>query len=351
MKRPSARSTIVRGAITVVGLLLLGLVLFCVGVWGVMALWYFDDANTLLRATLAVAFGLASLTVLVALAFRRWRWRVLATYLLLFALLLWRWSALQPTNDRDWQTEVAVLPYATINGDRITVHNIRNFDYRTETDFTPAFYDKTFDLRQLDAVDLLAVYWMGPQVAHVFLSFGFAGQGHLAISIEARKLRNEGFSTVKGFFRQYELYYVVADERDVIRVRTNYRQDPPEEVHLYRIHGDTGDARRMFLAYLDRINSLKDRPEFYNSLTTNCTTNIWLQSRVNPDHLPFSWKILISGHVPEYLYESGKLDTSLPFTALQRQSVINPRAQAADQAANFSQRIRLPPVTADSSAH
>ena len=213
------------------------------------------------------------------------------------------WSALRPSNNRDWQPEVAVLPYATIEGDRVTVHNIRNFDYRTETEFTRAYYDKTFDLQQLESVDLIAVYWMGPQVAHIFLSFGFAGQDHLAISIEARKLRNEGFSTVKGFFRQYELYYVVADERDVIRLRTNYRKDPPEEVHIYRIHGATGNGQRMFLSYMDKINALREQPEFYNSLTTNCTTNIWLQSRVNPSHLPFSWKILISGHVPEYLYE------------------------------------------------
>ena len=258
----------------------------------------------------------------------------------LFVLLLICWSAQSPSNVRDWQTEVAVLPYATIEGDLVTVHNIRNFDYQTETDFTPAYYDKTFDLRQLDSVDLVAVYWMGPHVAHIFLSFGFAGQSYLAISIEARKPRGEGFSTVKGFFRQYELYYVVADERDVIRLRTNYRKDPPEEVHLYRIHGSAKDARLLFDTYLQKINSLKDHPQFYNSLTTNCTTNIWLQSRVIPHHLPFSWKILISGHVPEYLYESGRLDTDLPFVELQRRSIVNSRAQAADQAEDFSQQIR-----------
>jgi hypothetical protein len=266
-------------------------------------------------------------------------------YLVLFAALLLCWSALKPSNNRAWQTEVAILPYATVDGDRVTVHNIRNFDYRTETDFTPAYYDKSFDLRQLDSVDLIAVYWMGPQIAHIFLSFGFAGQDHLAFSIEARKLRNEEFSTVKGFFRQYELYYLVADERDVIRLRTNYRKDPPEEVHLYPIHGPIANARRLFLTYLNRINDLKARPEFYNSLATNCTTNIWLQSRVNPGHLPFSWKILISGHVPEYLYEAGMLDSKVPFAELWQRSIVNTRAQAADQAADFSRQIRAAPVT------
>ena len=134
----------------------------------------------------------------------------------------------------------------------------------------------------------------------------------------------------------------MADERDVIRLRTNYRHDPPEEVHVYRLHGPSENGKRMFLSYVNKINSLKDHPEFYNSLTTNCTTNIWLQSRVNPEHLPFSWKIIVSGHVPEYVYESGMLDTGVPFAELQRRSIVNARAQAADQAADFSERIRAP---------
>src|SRR5207244_1722109 len=141
------------------------------------------------------------------------------------------------------QPEVARLAYATIDGDLVTVHNIRNFDYRTETDFTPAYYDKTYDLKKLDSVDLVAVYWMGPAIAHLFLSFGFAGD-HLAISIEARKEKGEGYSSVKGFFRQYELYYVVADERDVIRVRTNYRKDPPEAVYVFPLRAPRETMRR-----------------------------------------------------------------------------------------------------------
>jgi len=276
----------------------------------------------------------------VALWIPRWRWRVAGGYLLIFVTLLLCWSALKPTNDRDWQTEAAVLPYATVNGDLITVHNIRNFDYRTETDFTPAYYDRTFDLQKLSGVDLIAVYWMGPQIAHIFLSFEFSGQGRVAISIEARKPRNEGFSTLKGFFRQYELYYAVGDERDLIRLRTNYRKDPPEEVHVYRLHGPEANGRRLFMSYMERINALKDHPEFYNSLTTNCTTSIWLQTRVNPGHLPFSWKIIVSGYIPEYLYESGLLETDIPFAELRQRSIVNTRAHAADKAPDFSDLIR-----------
>jgi hypothetical protein len=234
---------------------------------------------------------------------------------------------------------VAVLPYATISGDLVTVHNIRNFDYRTETDFTPAYYDRTFDLRRLDRVDLLAVYWMGPAIAHVFMSFGFGDQ-HLPISIEVRKTRSKEYSTIPGFFRQYELYYVVADERDVIRVRTNYRKSPPEEVYMFRVLGPLENSRRVFLDYMRDINTLKTQPRFYNTLTTNCTTMIFAHTTVNPGHLPLSWKILLSGYVPEYVYEQGHFDQSLPFAELKRRGHINAVAQAADKAADFSQRIR-----------
>jgi hypothetical protein len=336
------RRGIFRKMCGLLGALFLSLVVLSTGAWGVLALWFFDDASAALRGTLAAAFALVTCATLAALLSGRWRRRALVVFAASLTLLLVCWFRLSPTNDRNWQSEVAVLSYATFAGEHVTVHNIRNFDYRTENDFTVGYYDKTFDLRQLDSVDLVAVYWMGPKIAHIFLSFGFAGRDYLAISIEARKLAGEGFSTLKGFFRQYELYFVVADERDVIRVRTNYRKNPPEETHLYRVHGNPADARRLFVAYLDQINALRNRPEFYNSLTTNCTTNIWMLSRVNPDHLPFSWKILVSGYLPEYLHQMDRLDTSVPFAQLQRRSIINTRAQAADQAADFSQRIREP---------
>ncbi len=280
------------------------------------------------------------------MTFRRWRSRAIAAYLALFALLMMWWRGIEPSNERDWQTDVAVLPYAEIEGDVVTVHNIRNFDYRSETDYTPAYYDKRFDLRKLEGADLVAVYWMGPAIAHIFVSFAFAGGDHLAISIETRKEKGESYSTLRGFFRQYELYYVVADERDVIRLRTNYRNDPPEDVYVYRVQGPLENVRRVFLEYINEINELQVRPKFYNTLTTNCTTAIWLHTLVNPGHLPFSWKILASGYVPEYAYEAGRLDTSLPFPELKRRAHINARAKAADGAADFSRLIREAPEIA-----
>jgi len=148
------------------------------------------------------------------------------------------------------------------------------------------------------------------------VSFGFGGQDHLAVSIEARKEKGEGYSTIKGFFRQYELFYVVADERDVIRLRTNLRDDPPEEVYRFRLQGSPETARRFFLEYMDTINDVAAHPRFYNTLISNCTTAIWMHGHVNPDRIPFSWKILASGYAAEYLYDLGRLDSSLPFAEL-----------------------------------
>jgi hypothetical protein len=324
----------------VLGLALLGLLMAALGGWGVLALAYAGPPETWLREGLAAAFAAASLAALTALIVRRWRWRGFTAFLVLCAVLLDWYSTVKPSNERDWQTDVAVLPYAEIDGDQITVHNIRNFDYRSETDYTPAYYDRRFDLGRLEGVDLVVVYWMGPAIAHTFVSFAFAGGDHLAISIETRKEKGQGYSTIKGFFRQYELYYVVADERDVIRLRTNYRHDPPEDVYVYPVQGPIADGRRTLLEYLNKINALKTQPEFYNTLTDNCTTNIWFNTGGNSGHLPFSWKILVSGYVPQYLYESGRLDSSVPFDELQRRAHINARAQAADKAADFSQRIR-----------
>ena len=321
------------------GLVIVGLVMVAVTGWGAGVLYFAGPGGARVRATLAIALGLLGLAAVGALSSCRWRRRAVLGFVgLVVAVGAW-WSTLTPSNDRRWQPEVAVLSHATIQGDLVTVHNIRNFDYRTETDFTPRYYDRTFDLRRLDRVDLVAVYWMGPAIAHLFVTFGF-GDDHLAVSVEARKEAGEGYSTLGGFFRQYELIYVVADERDVIRLRTNYRKDPPEDVYLFQVHAPIDNGRRVFLDYVDAINALAAQPKFYNSLTTNCTNVIFMRTRVNPDHLRFSWKILLSGYAPAYIYEAGRLDRSLPFEELHRRSHINAVARAADQAPDFSRRIR-----------
>ncbi len=310
-------------------------------VWAVLAVYFGDSHNSMVQASVAAVIGLFGLVTLVSLGFSRWRKRLLVAYSILFAAILCWWLfAIKPSNERQWQPDLAKLPYAIIDGDTVTVHNIRNADYRSEFDFSPAYYSKTYDLNKLEGIDLFAVYWMGPAIAHTIISFNFGDKDYLAVSIEARKELNEGYSTIKGFFRQYELTYIVADERDVIRLRTNYRKEPPEDVYLYRIKPNKESARRLFLEYIRKINELHENPAFYNTLLDNCTTAIWFNTRVNPGHLPFSWKILLSGYLPEYIYESNGLVTRLPFEELQRLAHINPVAQAADQSPDFSQRIR-----------
>jgi hypothetical protein len=329
-------------ALRIVGWIVLGVAIALASAWCVLAILRAPVGSPLVREELAALFGLIALAALFGLFAARWRRRALSAFLAALIAFAVGWSRIQPSNDRAFRAEEAVLPYAEIDRDLVTVHNIRNFQYRTETDFTPAYYDKTFDLSRLDSVDLIAVYWMGPDIAHIMLSFGFAGEDYLAISIEARKEQGEGYSTLDGFFRHYELFYVVADERDAIGVRAIHRNDPPEDVYLYRLVGPVENARRVFLAYIEKINSLRERPEFYNTITTNCTTSIWMHTSMNPGRLPWSWKILVSGHVPEYLYETARLDTHFSFEELRERGHVNERArEAGDTALDFSQRIRV----------
>ncbi len=314
-----------------------GLALLIAGMtaWATLAIYYSDLRGEPLRLGLAAAFALGTLGAFLFLPDRR---RTLFGFGAAFAVVLLWWLSIEPSNERDWQTEVAVLPYATQDGDLVTLHNVRNFDYRTEQDFVPRYDERTFDLRKLDAVDLIAVYWAGDAIAHIMVSFGFAGD-HVAFSIETRKEKGEAYSSIAGFFKRYELIYVVGDERDLIRVRTDYRR-PEELVYLYRTRARPENARRLFLEYVDKINQLKERPEFYNTLTTNCTTDVWSLVRALTGQLPLDWRVLLSGYFPEYAYELGSLDTSMPFAQLKAQSLINDKAHAADGAPDFSTQIR-----------
>jgi hypothetical protein len=304
--------------------------------WGVGMLYYSPLLPEGWRPYGAGAY--AALTILAFLFLPR-RGRTAVAALAVFTILVVLFLRIPASNDRDWQPEVAFTPYATITGDMITIHNVRNFDYRTETDFTPHWETRTYDLSKLDGGDVIAVYWAGKAIAHIMVSFDFGGKDHLAVSIETRKEKGESYSTLAGFFRQYELYYVVADERDVIRVRTTYRQ-PQEDVYIYRTRAPLKNIRLIFLDYVKTMDELHVRPDYYNTLTTNCTTSILFHTRMNPGSPPMSWKVLLSGYVPDYLYELGKIDTTKPFPELEKLSRVNERAHAADKDPAFSQRIR-----------
>lgn len=322
--------------------LLLVLWLTSTTVWAGMAVYFGDSRSNTALLILSIVVALIGLAAVIALLFipSMRNWLLLIHGAVFLVVLLW-WFNIQPSNDRIWQVDAGKLAYASIESNLVTVHDIRNFSYHSEFDYSQDYYDKTFDLNKLEGVDLFAVYWMGPAIAHIILSFDFGENNHLAVSIEARKEKGEGYSTIKGFFRQYELMYIVADERDVIGLRTNYRKDPPEHVYRYRIKAPIEAIRHLFLKYVDRINELYEKPVFYNSLLHNCTTAIWLNSReVNPDHVPFSWKILVSGYLPEYLYESGRLDQKLSFTKLRDQAYVNPLLKGREISPLFSSIIR-----------
>jgi hypothetical protein len=275
-----------------------GLTVIGVTTWGALALWYTVPAIEGIRAALAlgyVALGLGGLLMAVLMG------RLvmpLAPFTLAFAALMVWWSAIEPRNDRQWQGDVAVLPSAQIDGNLITLRNIRNFKYQSASAYTPRWYNKTVDLRQLKALDLIAVYWMGDAIAHTMLSFNFGGD-YVAISIEIRKEKDETFSALAGFFRRYELTYIVGDERDLIGLRTTHRK-PPEDVYLYRVKAEPEKIRRLFLQYVAKINRLAEQPEFYNSATTNCTTNIVTHVEAIQPRVPLSWKMLLSGYFPNH---------------------------------------------------
>ena len=263
----------------------------------------------------------------------------LPSFALIFAIVLIWFFTRQPSNTRDWQVDVSVLPWASVQGDQVSVHNIRNFDYRSEADFTPAWYDRTFDLNKLQTVDFMLVYWGSTAIAHGIVSFDFGDGQYLAVSIETRKEKTESYSTVQGFFRQYELIYVFADERDVVRLRTNFRH---EDVYLYHTRVGPKEARAILLSYLEAANELRDRPAFYNALTTNCVTSIVPHARAGrAEAAPWSWKVILSGHAAQLAYANNSIDTSLPFEQLKAHSHINDAAVAAGDAPDFSTRIRL----------
>ena len=316
--------------------ILAGLIVVLLTGWNAGVLYYSTAGGSRGTAILAVAFVVVTAVAFIFLPRRK---RTLVVFLIVFAVVCVWWLSWPASNQRPWQPEVAQEPWATQDGDIITIHNVRNFDYRTETDFTPRWETRRYDLRELDSGDLIAVYWAGKAIAHIMVSFGFAGRDYVAVSIETRKQRGLGYSTIAGFFKQYELVYIVADERDLIGVRTTYRQ-PQEDVYVYRLHVPRENILRVFRDYMKTMNDMREHPVFYNTLTTNCTTGVAMHAKVNPGAPPWSWKILLPGYVPQYIYELGRMDSSIPFAELEKRSWVNERAHAAGKAADFSQRIR-----------
>jgi len=308
--------------------LLFSIPVLAVAMWSFAALWV--DGSSVA----AVGFGVVA--VVAAIWLRPWRNAMLVVAAACLVVVVW-WRSIEPRNDRDWLPDVSRTARVSIDGDRITIRNVRNFFYRSETDYDEYWEDRTYDLADLRGLDLFISYWGSPLIAHTIVSWEFDGSEPLAISIETRKEQGEEYSAVLGFFRQFELYYVVADERDLVRLRTNHRG---EDVYLYRLQVPVETARALLLDYLTDIDRIADQPVWYNAATHNCTTGIRLHVQNVQAGQPWDWRILVNGYLDQLLYERGTVDTKLPFEQLRERSAISQRGIAADDAEDYSTRIR-----------
>ncbi len=259
---------------------------------------------------------------------------------LIAIIVIYRLIRKKPTNNANWAPDQKILAYADIIGSKVNIHNIRNFKYNTETDYVADYYDKSVDIGNIKTLDFVFVpYSKFKILAHTFLTFGFEDGSHIAISVEIRKKIGQNFSSFKSLFKQYELMYVVADENDVIKLRTNYRHEP---VHLYPMNATKEQIQKMFLSMLERANQLKDKPEFYNPFTNTCTTNIANHIRkITPQGFPFSFKVILPGYSEELAYDLGIINTNLPYADTRRKFFINDKAIKSPDALNFSVKIRM----------
>src|SRR3989339_670964 len=254
-------------------------------------------------------------------------WSLSALVVSIFLVLSVIHLATTPSNDRDWSLDQAVLPYGEISGDMVTIHNIRNFTYTSTKDYIPEYYDKTFDLSKIKNVYYIVEPFSGvPGSAHTFLSFEFEDEQFVAISVEIRKEKGESYHPLKGLFNQYEITYVIGDERDLIKLRTNYRKDL---VYVYPAKTTKEKMKQLFVGMVRSATDLKDHPEFYNTLTNTCTTRIVHHvNTVTPDRVLFlNWRILLPEGSDRLAYDLGLIDTSLSFEETRKRYFINDRAQ------------------------
>jgi Domain of unknown function (DUF4105) len=311
------------------------LVLLLVIAWTTLAIYFSNLPWPTLRSVLAIAF--AAFAIWAFWLSHRRRMPALAIAAVL-GIAAW-WFTIAPTGHRNWRPEVAVMPRAFIDGDHVRITGVRNFDYRSRNDFTAHYEERDVDLSHLTGLDFFVSYFMEGPVAHTFVSFIFDNAAPLSISIETRPEVGRGFEPIASMFKQFELIYVVGEERDLVGVRALHRREP---IYLYQLNTSPMDARRLLLVYLARINELADRPEFYNLLTNSCTINIIRYANAAGRQGRLDFRHIFNGLIDSYLYASGRLDTSLPFDELRQRSLINKDAEAADSAPEpeFSQRIR-----------
>jgi Domain of unknown function (DUF4105) len=338
---PANAATILRFATTFLATVLIGLP----AAWTAFALWYQAPGGQGLRSLIVVFWVVFCLAILVSL----WNGRAalsLLVFCVAFAAILFWWHRIAPRNDREWTDDVAQITTGTVSGNDVTLRNVRNFDWRSDADYTQRWETRTYQLEQLKSVDMIMSYWSGTAIAHMLVSFGFEDGQYVAFTVGIRPEKKESYSELGGFFKKYELSVIAADERDVIRVRTNVRG---EDDYLYRIQMPRDAMRPLFLAYVTEADSLKDAPRFYNTITTNCTTLVYHMMKRIVGYLPLSYKLLLTGYLPEYVYKVGGLDQRYSLQDLRNFGRITERARKSDRNPTFSEDIRSGIPTLDSS--
>jgi hypothetical protein len=315
---------------------LLALLLALPATWGGFALWYQVPAGKPMKILAVALWTLFSFLLLLTL-YRTRMLIVAAVFVLAFGALLFWWQRVMPSNNRAWTDDVAEMTSGSVEGSRVILRNVRNFDWRSTTDYTQRWETRSYDLDRLDSVDMILSYWTIQAIAHVLISFGFDDGSHVVFSVEIRPEKDQSYSSIGGFFKEFELSILAADERDVIRVRTNVRG---EDDYLYRIRMPIADMRSLFLAYVGQANRLVHTPRFYNTVTVNCTTLIYHMMKRIDGNLPLDYRLLLSGYLPGYVYKVGGLDMRYTLGQLRSFGRITGRAHSADRSNTFSADIR-----------
>ena len=312
--------------------------LIALGIWGMLAIWFRspwpETSRSLLAAAYFIALVIAAASVLVH---SKKRFTLPIAYLCILSVIAW-WSSIDPSDRRDWAADVARRSVVTIKKDEIEVINVRNFQWSGPETGEPRWETRYYKASELRTIDLFLSHWTGPSIAHTIVSFGFEDGRQLAFSVEIRRERGESYHPLAGFFKQYELAVVAAAAADIIKVRTNRRD---EDVYRYRIDVKPENALRLFRQYADLTQSLDRMPQFYNTLTTNCTTAPFSMIRaLEPQDFPWDWRVLASGHAPEYLYDRGFIERNGPFSELRAKARITQVARDAENHPDFSAAIR-----------
>ena len=301
-----------------------------------LAFWYRLPFSDPFKMAAIAVWAIFCLSVMAAEVTRCRKWPRIAFLAAVLLCLLW-WSFIHPSNDRIWADDVAHTVTGSVEGSRVTLHNVRNFTWRTVTDYDQSWETRDYDLNKLSSVDLFLSTWGNPDIAHTLVGFGFTDGSHVVFSVEIRKERHEVFSEIAGFLKQYEIALIAADENDIIRTRTNVRK---EDVSMYRVLLTPEQAKELFLSYVHKGNRLAKEPAFYHTLTANCTTVVYDMIRLIVPGIPMDYRILLSGRLPAYIYDLGGLGRETTLQDIMDRASISARAQEIKEHENYSKFIR-----------